>query len=173
EKAEKKFQETEDERAKRGQAREETHERQLDDARKLLQARDRENAKRIKDVEALQASLRAASEALERRELELAAESTRAKAALDSEAHRSAALEKDLNVSRKELAKSIRSFETAKAEAEAARRQAQDRQKEFAADLTKAQAALDEGKRNDARDRKSTRLNSSHVSISYAVFCLK
>src|SRR5438067_4741542 len=28
---------------------------------------------------------------------------------------------------------------------------------------------------NDARveDRKSTRLNSSHVSISYAVFCLK
>src|SRR5699024_11780316 len=27
--------------------------------------------------------------------------------------------------------------------------------------------ALDEG------DRKSTRLNSSHVSISYAVFCLK
>src|SRR5699024_12870446 len=28
--------------------------------------------------------------------------------------------------------------------------------------------AVDEG-----RDRKSTRLNSSHVSISYAVFCLK
>src|SRR5438067_8251895 len=25
----------------------------------------------------------------------------------------------------------------------------------------------------DVRDRKSTRLNSSHVSISYAVFCLK
>src|SRR5438067_10552998 len=25
----------------------------------------------------------------------------------------------------------------------------------------------------DHRDRKSTRLNSSHVSISYAVFCLK
>src|SRR5699024_11224186 len=25
----------------------------------------------------------------------------------------------------------------------------------------------------DSRDRKSTRLNSSHVSISYAVFCLK
>src|SRR5207249_10541656 len=25
----------------------------------------------------------------------------------------------------------------------------------------------------DDRDRKSTRLNSSHVSISYAVFCLK
>src|SRR5438874_7382772 len=25
----------------------------------------------------------------------------------------------------------------------------------------------------DGRDRKSTRLNSSHVEISYAVFCLK
>src|SRR5690242_21197306 len=27
--------------------------------------------------------------------------------------------------------------------------------------------------RADALDRKSTRLNSSHMSISYAVFCLK
>src|SRR5204863_2736263 len=27
--------------------------------------------------------------------------------------------------------------------------------------------------RCDRRDRKSTRLNSSHVEISYAVFCLK
>src|SRR5690625_5559158 len=27
--------------------------------------------------------------------------------------------------------------------------------------------------RNDYEDRKSTRLNSSHVAISYAVFCLK
>src|SRR2546426_8675168 len=27
--------------------------------------------------------------------------------------------------------------------------------------------------RTDARDRKSTRLNSSHLVISYAVFCLK
>src|SRR5207302_10370958 len=26
---------------------------------------------------------------------------------------------------------------------------------------------------NEERDRKSTRLNSSHVKISYAVFCLK
>src|SRR5207249_6369541 len=30
-----------------------------------------------------------------------------------------------------------------------------------------------ENLRYDWRDRKSTRLNSSHVSISYAVFCLK
>src|SRR5207249_10782537 len=29
------------------------------------------------------------------------------------------------------------------------------------------------GYRSLARDRKSTRLNSSHVSTSYAVFCLK
>src|SRR5207249_12105566 len=40
-------------------------------------------------------------------------------------------------------------------------------------------AALDLGLEGDAQvavakpDRKSTRLNSSHVSISYAVFCLK
>src|SRR5258707_4381344 len=27
--------------------------------------------------------------------------------------------------------------------------------------------------RQDTRDRKSTRLNSSHANISYAVFCLK
>src|SRR5690349_24070268 len=27
--------------------------------------------------------------------------------------------------------------------------------------------------RQDRKDRKSTRLNSSHVEISYAVFCLK
>src|SRR4051812_49780299 len=29
------------------------------------------------------------------------------------------------------------------------------------------------GAARDVRDRKSTRLNSSHMSISYAVFCLK
>src|SRR5207249_6890863 len=33
--------------------------------------------------------------------------------------------------------------------------------------------ALALGRRRPRRDRKSTRLNSSHVSISYAVFCLK
>src|SRR3712207_8790008 len=30
-----------------------------------------------------------------------------------------------------------------------------------------------EGRRGPGRDRKSTRLNSSHANISYAVFCLK
>src|SRR4051812_49991615 len=33
--------------------------------------------------------------------------------------------------------------------------------------------ALDEALTHLAADRKSTRLNSSHMSISYAVFCLK
>src|SRR5438477_8561740 len=30
-----------------------------------------------------------------------------------------------------------------------------------------------DGRRRELEDRKSTRLNSSHMSISYAVFCLK
>src|SRR5699024_11957164 len=34
-------------------------------------------------------------------------------------------------------------------------------------------ATHDKGNPKKAIDRKSTRLNSSHVSISYAVFCLK
>src|SRR5438477_1911266 len=37
--------------------------------------------------------------------------------------------------------------------------------------LARPRSALNPGKRR--RDRKSTRLNSSHMSISYAVFCLK
>src|SRR5436305_4000688 len=41
---------------------------------------------------------------------------------------------------------------------------AQDRELEF---------ALEEALGLASRDRKSTRLNSSHVRISYAVFCLK
>src|SRR5574343_1213936 len=31
----------------------------------------------------------------------------------------------------------------------------------------------DENKISTSQDRKSTRLNSSHITISYAVFCLK
>src|SRR5437773_9157016 len=30
-----------------------------------------------------------------------------------------------------------------------------------------------DAERQEGRDRKSTRLNSSHITISYAVFCLK
>src|SRR5207249_11124818 len=36
-----------------------------------------------------------------------------------------------------------------------------------------AKISPDRGAETMSRDRKSTRLNSSHVSISYAVFCLK
>src|SRR5207249_10604562 len=47
-----------------------------------------------------------------------------------------------------------------------------DRDNLHAAAIEQARKALDKliGR---VRDRKSTRLNSSHVSISYAVFCLK
>src|SRR5207249_5235778 len=34
-------------------------------------------------------------------------------------------------------------------------------------------ATCNDEREKNHRDRKSTRLNSSHVSISYAVFCLK
>src|SRR5438477_6922178 len=36
-----------------------------------------------------------------------------------------------------------------------------------------ASETLARSRTEEARDRKSTRLNSSHMSISYAVFCLK
>src|SRR5690625_6765931 len=39
--------------------------------------------------------------------------------------------------------------------------------------LTPAAAVLSRRCQGRRRDRKSTRLNSSHVAISYAVFCLK
>src|SRR3712207_8189477 len=39
--------------------------------------------------------------------------------------------------------------------------------------LQRLQAQVGMGKVELARDRKSTRLNSSHANISYAVFCLK
>src|SRR5205085_11425000 len=35
------------------------------------------------------------------------------------------------------------------------------------------QQMVDAGRKADRKDRKSTRLNSSHSQISYAVFCLK
>src|SRR5437868_1272919 len=43
----------------------------------------------------------------------------------------------------------------------------------FVAVITNGTAILGLGNRGALADRKSTRLNSSHVSISYAVFCLK
>src|SRR5690606_39760914 len=44
-----------------------------------------------------------------------------------------------------------------------------DKLEEFATNTD----SLDEVFENKEQDRKSTRLNSSHVKISYAVFCLK
>src|SRR5438045_4946411 len=38
---------------------------------------------------------------------------------------------------------------------------------------TEAVSSTSQGMTNDEPDRKSTRLNSSHLGISYAVFCLK
>src|SRR5690606_39858247 len=43
----------------------------------------------------------------------------------------------------------------------------------LAALLAGVQAHAEVGVHAEQRDRKSTRLNSSHVKISYAVFCLK
>src|SRR5438874_12685043 len=44
---------------------------------------------------------------------------------------------------------------------------------EMAKGRTAARGGTDGGRARLSRDRKSTRLNSSHVEISYAVFCLK
>src|SRR5437667_9048234 len=38
---------------------------------------------------------------------------------------------------------------------------------------TSANSRAHDGEHRKTRDRKSTRLNSSHITISYAVFCLK
>src|SRR5437773_7225549 len=43
----------------------------------------------------------------------------------------------------------------------------------FAASLGPPEASQDARSGTRPRDRKSTRLNSSHITISYAVFCLK
>src|SRR5262245_63954450 len=53
----------------------------------------------------------------------------------------------------------------------AAAAHARSRRRASAGDPCPQAAALREARRR--RDRKSTRLNSSHLGISYAVFCLK
>src|SRR5690349_24255301 len=52
------------------------------------------------------------------------------------------------------------------------RNQPADRRTE-SSDVEAAELWPDRDARRTRRDRKSTRLNSSHVEISYAVFCLK
>src|SRR3712207_8516823 len=44
---------------------------------------------------------------------------------------------------------------------------------QFGDDVHDRRHAVIAGDRHEIRDRKSTRLNSSHANISYAVFCLK
>src|SRR5690625_5500418 len=60
---------------------------------------------------------------------------------------------------------------------EEANRRFEERIKEIKAEtdeeLRKADAELERKFLENFTDRKSTRLNSSHVAISYAVFCLK
>src|SRR5690242_20897391 len=51
-------------------------------------------------------------------------------------------------------------------------RQAEEEQMLFGEERVGEPAQMD-GQRDQELDRKSTRLNSSHMSISYAVFCLK
>src|SRR2546422_5755342 len=48
-----------------------------------------------------------------------------------------------------------------------------DRDVHAKGDVRQAIALVDAGRGPGERDRKSTRLNSSHGYISYAVFCLK
>src|SRR3712207_8069646 len=53
---------------------------------------------------------------------------------------------------------------------EAGRRSAADKWGQFDADMRREMRS---SRRGGGLDRKSTRLNSSHANISYAVFCLK
>src|SRR5437773_5668895 len=54
------------------------------------------------------------------------------------------------------------------------RQRAVDRIRERRVRVERGQVSVDrEHQRRPDEDRKSTRLNSSHITISYAVFCLK
>src|SRR5437660_4939819 len=54
-----------------------------------------------------------------------------------------------------------------------AERQARDCIRTWKDGVFRGEALLDDDGHGETEDRKSTRLNSSHVAISYAVFCLK
>src|SRR3712207_7554141 len=62
-------------------------------------------------------------------------------------------------------------FAAEQAEQDRALQHRRDRRRQPYADLQLI--APDQEPRKQKRDRKSTRLNSSHANISYAVFCLK
>src|SRR3712207_7892286 len=68
----------------------------------------------------------------------------------------------------------FRSLDEALVDGAAQLREHEPRTRRVAVDERRDRAVADEdGVRLDALDRKSTRLNSSHANISYAVFCLK
>src|SRR5947209_14150489 len=63
--------------------------------------------------------------------------------------------------------------EQADAEGKAAAHGDRERRERAAVRLRDLDNGKDEAQRAHGKDRKSTRLNSSHANISYAVFCLK
>src|SRR5690606_41679762 len=72
----------------------------------------------------------------------------------------------------------IRTAEELRRAREEQERQAKEEAERIATQLVGTRVVIaaqagDEGKLYGSVDRKSTRLNSSHVKISYAVFCLK
>src|SRR5690606_41814047 len=69
-----------------------------------------------------------------------------------------------------QLAQQERERQRQKAEHEERVQQAREAEQEREKETLREVARLKAAKK---RDRKSTRLNSSHVKISYAVFCLK
>ena len=100
EKAETRFKQTQEKLTEQAAAKDEAHTHDLDEARKAIQARDRELAVRAKQVQALESAAQAAEEARQRRELETKTESTRLKTQLDVEIHRTKSLAKDLEAAR-------------------------------------------------------------------------
>src|SRR5699024_11275326 len=85
------------------------------------------------------------------------------------------AVDGELAAARADVARlSVATFEEAHAARAAIRQAAADwgRDPDEVQVLVDVQAVIS-ADRPSARDRKSTRLNSSHVSTSYAVFCLK
>src|SRR2546428_10100876 len=110
-------------------AKDELGTRELEEARKLLQVRDRTIADQQKEVQRLQASLRSASEALRRRQIELTTEVARAKAQTEAQGKKTKALQIELGTARTSSAKATdlaareSQFRKAKAELESQEKQ--------------------------------------------------
>src|SRR5204863_8668288 len=96
EKGERWFQEMEEEAEEGAATKDGGHAREVAEARKELEARVRDLASKAKEVQSLGSDVREAKEALQRRELEGKAESTRLKTQLDAEVTRSRSRANDL-----------------------------------------------------------------------------